>query len=159
MKTEPQKEHQWLQQLVGQWTYESDCSMGPDQPRQKFFGSETVRPLGGLWVVCDGQGEMPGGEMAQMIMTLGYDPRQRRFVGTWIGSMMSHLWIYDGQLDAAQQTLWLGSEGPDFCAEGKMARFRDTIQIINPDERKLISHYFGPDGQWHEFMTAHYRRK
>ena len=25
---EPQKEHQWLQKLVGEWTYESEASWG-----------------------------------------------------------------------------------------------------------------------------------
>lgn len=25
MKVEPQKEHEWLHQLVGEWTYESEC--------------------------------------------------------------------------------------------------------------------------------------
>ena len=69
MKAEPQKQHQWLQSLVGEWTYESECSMGPDKPRQKFKGSESVRSLGGLWVLCEGQGEMPGGGSATMLMT------------------------------------------------------------------------------------------
>jgi Protein of unknown function (DUF1579) len=49
MKTEPQKEHQWLQRLVGEWTYESECSMEPGKPPEKFEGSESVfagRPLG-----------------------------------------------------------------------------------------------------------------
>ena len=32
MKTEPQQEHQWLQQLVGEWTYEADATMEPGQP-------------------------------------------------------------------------------------------------------------------------------
>ena len=32
MKTEPQKEHEWLQRLVGEWTYESECSMEPGKP-------------------------------------------------------------------------------------------------------------------------------
>jgi hypothetical protein len=40
MKTEPQKEHQWLQRLVGEWTYESECSMEPGKPPEKFEGSE-----------------------------------------------------------------------------------------------------------------------
>lgn len=60
MKTEPQKEHQWLQQLVGEWTYESECSMEPGKPPEKCTGSESVRSLGGLWVLCEGRGEMPG---------------------------------------------------------------------------------------------------
>jgi len=28
----PQKEHLWLQRLVGEWTVETECQMGPDQP-------------------------------------------------------------------------------------------------------------------------------
>ena len=47
--SEPQKEHQWLHKLVGKWTFEGECSMGPDQPPMKNTGKETVRSLGGLW--------------------------------------------------------------------------------------------------------------
>jgi hypothetical protein len=32
MQAEPQKEHQWLQKLVGEWTYETEAIMEPDQP-------------------------------------------------------------------------------------------------------------------------------
>ena len=61
MKIEPQKEHQWLQKLVGEWTFESDCGMGPGKPNEKFKGTESVRSLDGLWILAEGQGEMPGG--------------------------------------------------------------------------------------------------
>ena len=66
---QPQKEHQWLQKLVGEWTYEHECSMGPDQPSSKAQGIERVRSIGGLWTVGEGQGEMPGGQTATTIMT------------------------------------------------------------------------------------------
>jgi len=71
MISEPQKEHHWLQKLVGDWTYESDASMGPDQPTVKCGGTENVRSLGGLWVLAEGQGEMPGGAPATTLITLG----------------------------------------------------------------------------------------
>ncbi len=32
MNIEPQKEHQWLQKLVGDWTYEAEATMEPGQP-------------------------------------------------------------------------------------------------------------------------------
>src|SRR5262245_66093699 len=86
MQAEPQKEHQWLQQLVGDWTFESECVMGPEQPPSKFMGTESVRSLGALWVLCEGRGEMPGGGMATTLMTLGYDPAKKRYVGTFVGS-------------------------------------------------------------------------
>lgn len=69
MKTEPRKEHQWLQKLVGEWTYETEAPMEPGQPPEKFTGTESVRLLGGLWIVAEGQGEMPGGGEATTVMT------------------------------------------------------------------------------------------
>ena len=87
MKIEPQKEHQWLQKLVGEWTYESECSMEPGKPPERFAGSERVRSLGGLWVLCEGSSEMPGGGMATTLMTLGYDPQKRQYVGSFVASM------------------------------------------------------------------------
>src|SRR5688572_24232214 len=159
MKAEPQKQHQWLHKLVGEWTYESEASMGPDQPPSKFKGAETVRSLGGLWVICDGQGEMPGGDTANMIMTLGFDPQKQRFVGTWLGSMMTHLWVYDGSLDAAERVLTLSAEGPSFVAEGKMAKYQDIIEFIDDDHRTLTSRFLSDDGTWQQFMTAHYHRR
>ena len=58
---EPQAEHKWLQRMVGEWTYEHNCSMGPDQPPMKATGTETVRSVGGLWTMGEGRGEMPDG--------------------------------------------------------------------------------------------------
>jgi hypothetical protein len=159
MKPEPQKEHQWLQKLVGEWTQESEAAMGPDKPTEKWVGTESVRSLGGIWILAEGQGEMPGGGTMTSIITLGYDPQKKRFVGTFIASMMTYLWVYDGELDAAGRVLTLNAEGPDFAVEGKMAKYRDVIEFKTDDHRVLTSHVLGDDGNWQEFMRADYRRK
>ncbi|MDQ3564861.1 MAG: DUF1579 domain-containing protein [Pseudomonadota bacterium] len=158
MKIEPQKEHQWLQKLVGEWTFESDCGMGPGKPPEKFKGTESVRSLGGLWILAEGQGEMPGGGAMTTMLTLGYDPQTKRYVGTFVASMMTHLWVYDGALDAAERVLTLDTEGPDMAAEGKMAKYKDVIEWKSDDHRVLTSHMLGDDGKWHGFMTANYRK-
>ena len=159
MQAEPQKEHQWLQKLVGEWTYEHEAPAEPGKPAEKWTGTESVRSLGGLWVQAEGQGEMPGGGTATMQMTLGYDPQRQRYVGTWIGSMMTHLWVYDGELDAAERVLTLNAEGPDMATEGKMAKYQDIIEFKSDDHRVLTSRVLGDDGQWHQFMTANYYRR
>ena len=156
---QPQQEHRWLNRLVGEWTFESECSMGPGQPPSKFHGAESVRSLGGLWFVCESHGDMPGGGTCHNEMTLGYDPFRKRFVGTFIGSMMTNMWVYDGGLDAAATVLTLDTEGPSFVAEGKTAKYKDIIEFKSDDQRTLSSQCLGEDGQWHGFMTAHYRRK
>jgi hypothetical protein len=159
VQAEPQKEHQWLQQLVGEWTSEAECSMGPGQPSTKSYGTERVRMVGGLWMVGEGQGEMPGGGTATMIMTLGYDPQKKRYLGTWIGSMMTHMWHYDGEMDASDRILTLSAEGPSMAGDGTMAKYQDIIEIKSKDHRTLSSRVLGPDGTWNHFMTAHYRRR
>ena len=160
MTATPQEEHRWLQQLVGDWTSEAQMAVVPG-PAETCKGTETVRSLGGLWIAAEGQGEMPGGGSATMLMTLGYDPAKKRYVGTWVGSMMTHMWLYDGELDASKTILTLNSEGPDMspgAAPGKLARYKDVIEIKAPDHRVLTSHCLSDDGQWELFMTAHYRR-
>jgi hypothetical protein len=160
MQAKSQKEHQWLQKLVGEWTYESEASMGADQPAEKATGTETVRSLGELWIVAEGQGEMPGCGTATTIMTIGYDPQKQQFTGTWVGSMMTYLWLYDGELDATEKILTLNSEGPAMSDEaGKLAKYRDVIEFKNDDHRVMTSHVLGDDGQWHQFMTVNYRRR
>ena len=156
MKAEPQKEHQWLQKLVGDWTMTSE--MPPGQPSGNPW-IERVRSLHGLWVVAEGEGEMPGGGAATSIMTLGYDPRRQRYVGTWVGSMMTHLWIYEGTLDESGTVLTLDCEGPDFEAEGKLARYQDIITIQDEDHRTLTARVQTADGTWKQIMSAQYRRR
>jgi hypothetical protein len=158
MKVELQKEHQWLQRLVGEWTYEHSCEAGTGKPPEKLTGSERVRSLGGAWVLCEGTGLMPDGGPANTLMTLGYNPQAKRFVGTFIGSMMTHLWHYDGALDPAEKVLTLNTEGPGFSQDGKMAKYQDIIEFVSDDHRTLTSRTLGEDGKWTEFMKADYRR-
>lgn len=156
MQAEPQKEHRWLEQLVGEWEYEHEAVMGPGQPPIKSRGTESVRSLG-LWILGEGKWQMPDGAPATMIITLGYDPAKGRFVGTFIGSMMTNLWVYDGQLEG--NVLTLNAEGPSFTDPNKTARYQDIIEVLSADHHTLSSQVQGDDGRWLRFMTAHYRRQ
>src|SRR5262245_11572221 len=133
MNAEPHKQHQWLSKLVGEWTYETECVMEPGKPPEKSGGTESVRSLGGLWILAAGLGERPAATPAAMVMTLGYDPLTKRFVGTWVGSMLTHLWGYDGALDAGELVLALESDGPSMADDGTMARYRDAIDLRGGD--------------------------
>src|SRR4029450_7452958 len=135
MQTEPTKQDRWLQQLVGEWTVEGECVMGPDKPVERSKGRESVRALGDLWVIGEGQGEMPsggpgnmrGGRAWNMLLTLASDPVKGSFVGTWVGSMMSTLWVYDGRLDPDEKVLTLSAEGPSFTGEGKSGEYQGVV--------------------------------
>lgn len=158
MQSKRLTEHEWLQKLVGEWTYESEATVEPGQPPTKCVGTESVRSIGDLWVMGEGRGEMPGGGTAIMVTTIGYDPEKKQYVGTFIGSMMSNLWVYEGTLDPAGRMLTLNTEGPNFCDDGKRTTYRDVVELKSDDHRVLTSSALGDDGEWHAFMTANYWR-
>ena len=132
--------------------------MGPDKPAEKFSGKESVRSLGGLWILGEGEGEAPGGVTNATIRTLGYDPQKKRFVGTFISTMMANLWVYEGQMDAAERVVTLNCEGPSMSEDGATTEYQDIIEVVSEDHRVLRSRVRGADGHWQEFMVAHYRR-
>jgi hypothetical protein len=155
MQQDARTGHAWLQTLIGQWSFESECDMGPDQPRQQVVGRETVRAFG-HWIIAEGE----GGEADQewkSVMTLAWDPAKERFVGTFVATMMTHVWVYEGTLDETGRTLTLDTEGPNFVTGGP-AKYQDVIAFDADGRRTLASRMLGDDGQWHEFMTSQYRR-
>ena len=143
--------HRWLERLVGDWTFEARSA--------GYRGTEQVRSLGGVWVVCESRGEIPGAEEQTTLTTLGYDAERGRFVGTVVGSMMSYIWSYEGELQPDGNTLRLETEGPSYEDESVMTSYVDVIELIGEDERELRSSYLGADGGWHEVMTTRYHRQ
>jgi hypothetical protein len=157
MHVTPQAEHEWLKQLVGEWTYEYEAPQ-EDGTMVKFTGTETVRTLGDVWVQAEGRGPMPGGGESVMQLTLGYDPAKGKYVGTFIGSMMTYLWVYEGSVTEDGTRLELASEGPSFTDDGGTSRYIDTVQLEGPDRRLLLSRVQGADGTWQDFMRTEYTR-
>lgn len=156
MQSEELEEHRWLHQLIGNWTFQSESTKEPGQC--KWQGTETVRSLGGVWIIAEGKGTMADGTIGQTVMSLGFDPARKRFTGTWMGSMLTYLWVYDGELDDKGRILTLKCDGPSMSGDGTMTKYEDIIEIVSPDERLLRGRVQGPDGLWDEFMRTTYRR-
>lgn len=153
----PQQEHLWLKRLLGEWTFELETQPEAGGQGGKFTGTEIVRAVGDLWVLAENHGETPDGKFTSII-TLGYDPNRQRYVGTFIGSMMTYMWVYEGELDASGRALVLATEGPDMFKEGATARYREVIEIINDNERTFSSTLLRDDGTSQLMMTTRYRR-
>lgn len=165
MHTEPTAQHRWLHQLVGEWAVVSEYP-GPDGKPHRSHGREVVRQLGDLWIVGELEGEMPGGGTMRAMMTIGFDVRKGRFVGSWVGSPMAHMFAYEGELNPSGTRLTLECEGPAMCdpsatdanagptAAPALAWYQDVIEIRSRAERRLISSMRGPDGTWTQFMEA-----
>ena len=154
----PEKEHQWLKRFVGQWTTTSKASMGPDQPLIECNGTIESRMIGEFWVVNEMQSTSQG-VAVKGLQTIGYDPAKKKYVGTWIDSMMNHMWIYEGTVDETGNKLTLEAEGPNLLADGKLNKFRDAYEFKTPDLMLVTSSMLNEDGEWITFMTGESRRK
>lgn len=156
MPPPPGEDHKWLEQLVGTWTFESQMN-GEGEP-MKCSGTDTVRSLGGRWVVGDFKSEMPGVGPMNAVLTIGYNTETGKYQGTWIDSLTDHLWVYVGTLDATKKILTLEAEGPNMMDPSKgSTQYRDVIEIKSADHRTLTSSVL-VDGKWVEIVTAHYHK-
>ncbi|HEY8506501.1 MAG TPA: DUF1579 domain-containing protein [Gemmataceae bacterium] len=153
----PQKEHQWLAQLEGEWECTGEGVFDPNQPPVKSTATENVRSIGGFWTVSEVKGECMGGSFTGL-MTLGYDSKKKKYVGTWVCSGCDCLWEYEGTLDPSGKVLTLETEGP--CPmTGKVVKMRDVIELKDKDHKVMTSLMLGEDGKWVTFMTISCERK
>lgn len=154
----PQKEHEWLQQIVGEWDVESECSMMPGEPAMKWPGTETIRSIGGLWTITESNSKVMD-TVAIGVMTLGYDPERKKYVGTWIDSVNNYMWRYEGTLDESGKKLTLDTEGPSMTEPGKKKMYKESIEIKDKDHKVFTSSIEVKDGEWYTFMTSKATRK
>jgi hypothetical protein len=159
MFAKPTAEHTFFAPMIGQWTMEHRCDMGNGEPQVTATGRVAIRSLCGMWylIECSGDGTGENPEPWSSLFTLGYDPAKKAFVGTFVGSMMAQLWVYEGQLDAAGKCVSLGCEGPRFDGNGR-ALYRDSFEIVSPDHWILRSEIQEVDGTWRQFMEGHHHR-
>ncbi len=153
----PTKEHAWLKQFVGQWDFESKTVATDEQPAMQSTGSMVSKMLGPFWVVNEIEIAIEGGNF-DALQSLGYDPEKKKYVGTWIDSMVNHSWSYEGELEASAEKLVMVAEGPNFMAGGKLTKFRDSYEFKSPDLIATTSEIKGDDGQWITFMTGEMKR-
>ncbi len=151
MFAQPTDHHRWLERFIGDWTFAHTC--GEIETR----GTESVHAFSDLWIVGDGQGEIPGtDDTMRMRLTLGYDPNTHRYIGTWIGGPMAQLFVYSGTRDA--DTLTLDTRGPSFEDPAELVRYQDIYTFVDDNTRTLRSRKLEDNGAWTEFMHGTYTR-
>jgi len=49
----PGPEHDWLQQLAGEWKMDMECPMEAGKPPMKSKGTVSIRSIGGFWIIAE----------------------------------------------------------------------------------------------------------
>jgi len=153
----PPQASEFLASLAGDWSVVSEAKLGPGQDPVRIESRESARLIGGRWLVAESTGSA-GGASFTSILTLGYDPADGHFIGTWISGRQAHMWTYTGELHETGTRLTLNTEGPVMGNPDKTAEYREVIEILGPNRRVTRSLILGPDGSWFQFQRAEYQR-
>ena len=162
MGTKPAPEHQWLQQLVGEWRTEHGNDDGDwGSPTQKVNRlHESVKSLGGLWALTEGKGTMPDGtEMTYYVRRSATMCRSRSIGAASVASIcLRTCGNMTGELSADGKVMTLNCVGPNMFKDGETANYRDTIEIVDANHRTLTATGQDENGEWQVYMKSHYTR-
>jgi hypothetical protein len=154
---QPTAEHKLLQKDVGTWDAEITLFPGEGLEPAKSKGTETCKLLnGGMWLVTHFEGEMAGMEFAGAGM-FGYDPTEKKYVGTWADSMSPHMMTIKGDYDAATKTMTSIGEGRESSGGDFVAKL--ISRYLDDGTRTFEMHMRMPEGEFTKMMEIKYKRR
>jgi hypothetical protein len=148
-------EHELLKQDVGTWDTEIKVWPSPDAEPIASKGRETSKLLpGGLWLETRFEGMMASTPCVG-VGTWGYDPAEKKYVGTWVDSMTPHVTYITGEYDPKTRTMTHTSEGRDPATGEKFTR-KSTLRYMADGTRLVEAYATGPDRQTWKTIEVKY---
>jgi hypothetical protein len=109
----PGAPHKLLASLEGTWTTRTRSWMEPDKPPVEMTGAcEQKLLLGGRYLQQEYTGDMMG-EPFTGINLIGYDNHTKKYVSTWIDSMSTGIYYFEGTAGADGKTIMQESSYDD----------------------------------------------
>ena len=151
----PSAEHKVLTADAGTWDAVVEAAE-PGKPPTKSKGVEVnTVGCGGLCLITNFKGDMAGMPFEGAGVTT-YDPKKKKYVGSWTDSMTAGLLAGESTYDAAKKT-WTGTmEGPDMT--GNIMKVRSTT-VSTGGTRVFTIYGPGPDGKETQMMKITYTRR
>jgi len=153
----PGAQHRLLERMSGRWDTVTKSWSSPDKPPDVSFGvCEQKMILGGRFLQQDCSGDMMGSPFIGLGFT-GYDNNTKKFVSTWMDSLGTAIYLFEGPAD---------SNGAGFTQK---SRYNDPVRgpmewrsvcALKDDDTITFEMYGTPKGGHEEkMMEMVYTRK
>ena len=154
---EPSKQHELLKQDVGTWDATIRIwPMAGAEPLESKGVEKNQLLKGGMWLITHFEGEAIGMPFVGM-GTTGYDPAEKKYVGTWVDTMTPHMMITKSDYDEKTKTMTGQAETRDAISGEKY-----TAKIISrhtgDDTRVMEMHRKDENGKEWKVMEISYKR-
>jgi hypothetical protein len=153
----PGAPHKLLAKMAGSWHTKTKSWMEPDKPPMESSGTcEQKMLLGGRFLQQEFTGEMMGSTFTG-IGVAGYDNHTRKYVSTWMDSMSTGIYFFEGTASADGKTITQESRYDD-PIKGPM-NWRAVTKIV--DDNTQVFEMYGIDktGREEKMMEMTYTRK
>jgi len=153
----PGAPHNLLAGMAGSWHTRTRCWMEPGMPAMESTGTcEQKTLLGGRYLQQDFAGNMMGMPFNGIGLT-GYDNHKQRYVSTWMDSMSTGIFFFEGTAGAdgrtiTQQCLY------DDPVRGPV-KWRSVTKIVNDDTHLFEMYITDKSDKEEKMMEITYTRK
>jgi hypothetical protein len=152
----PQKEHELLQKLAGNWKAEFALSM-PGAPPMESEARVESELLGKLWIVTRYDDPQMSGGAFHGAELFGYEPDKKRYVSAWVDNQDASMTLQEGTYDPATRTLAMSGSGKDPMS-GRESTSRSTMVWSDDDHRVQQMFVPGAGGDEVQMFTITYTR-
>ncbi|MBI4774169.1 MAG: DUF1579 domain-containing protein [Deltaproteobacteria bacterium] len=153
----PGAPHKLLASMAGSWTTRSKMCMDPDKPPMESTGSsEQKMILGGRYLQQEFTGDMMGSPFTGLGFA-AYDNHTKKYVSTWMDSMSTGIFFFEGTAGADGKTITQESDYDD-PVKGPM-KYRSVTRIVNANTFEFQMYGIDKTGKEEKMMEISYIRK
>jgi hypothetical protein len=153
----PTKEHEIFKNDVGTWDATMKLFTAPGAEPTVSKATETNELVGGMWLVTRFEGELMGMPFTG-VGTSGYDPAEKKYIGTWIDNMTPYLQTIRGDYDPASKTMNSLCESRDPMT-GEKITYKQTMKQIDGDTRVFEMQMPDGKGGYQKMLEIEYKRR
>ena len=152
--SEPSKEHEFLERLVGTWNARTRFWMAADAPPIESSGVSTNEMiLGGRFLQSMFVGEMFG--PFEGIGIDGFDRLHEKYVSIWMDNMGTMIMNFEGRVQGDVRTLMSEMVGPD----GEKSTMKWITTIVGHNEHMAEGYEAKPGGGFRKTMGIVFTRQ
>lgn len=140
---------------VGTWDCAVKFYMDSNGEPSVSKAVETNHMVGDLWLIGDFKGEMAGAPFHGSSQT-GYDPKAKKFIGSWVDSASPYPAAMEGSYDAAKKTLTMIGTGKD--PNGGDMKMK-LVTVYKENDTRTMTMYVAAGEEWLRAMVVEYTRK
>ena len=153
----PAATHKRLASLAGKWTTKTTAWMNPDTPPMESTGTcEQKMLLGGRYLQQTYTSKMMGSPFTG-INLIGYDNQTKKYVSTWIDSMSTGIYYFEGTASADGKTITQESSYDD-PVRGPTV-WRSVTRIVDDNTLEYEMYLTSKEGKEEKMMEMTVTRK